>query len=161
MVIGARIVRAVVAANHPARTRCDSVTRKRPSSSLPILIGRTVHISQPTGLALNQPNQMQNNSTQPPAVPAVGLAGDACYALLWIHTHHQTGEPLQIDVTEWNGRVDVLEELTDDAKISDLDLTGLKREDWIHVRVEYSWEETEYSLRLFPHNNQAQPRAGE
>lgn len=92
----------------------------------------------------------ETNSTKTDGSPA--LAVDACYALLWIHTHHQTCEPLQIDVTEWNGRVDVLEQLTDDAKIGDLDLTGLKREDWIHVRVEYSWEETEYSLRLFPHN---------
>lgn len=79
-------------------------------------------------------------------------AVDACYALLWIHTHHQTNEPLQIDVTEWSGRVDVLEQLTDDAKIDELDLTGLKCENWINVRVEYSWEETDYSLRLFSHN---------
>lgn len=106
---------------------------------------------------------MTTKNEMKPTTPAEASDGgrcavDACYALLWIHTHYQTGEPLQIDVTEWNGRVDVLEQLTDDAKIGDLNLTGLKREDWIHVRVEYSWEETEYSLRLFTHNTQGQPR---
>ena len=84
---------------------------------------------------------------------AAVAAGATGYALLWIHSHHQTREPLQIDVVEWNGRVDVLEQLTDDSKIGELDLANLPREDWIHVRVEYEWEDTSYSLRLFQHNN--------
>lgn len=75
---------------------------------------------------------------------------ECCYAVLWIHTHFLTGEPLQIDVTEWNGRVDVLEQLLDKSKIGDLDLSNLRLEDWIKVRVEYEWDENEYILNLFP-----------
>ncbi|MCK9155074.1 MAG: hypothetical protein M0P12_03060 [Paludibacteraceae bacterium] len=51
---------------------------------------------------------------------------------------------------EWNGRVDVLEQLLDKSKIGDMDLSNLHLEDWIKVRVEYKWDENEYDLHLFP-----------
>lgn len=69
-------------------------------------------------------------------------------AILWIHTNADSGVPCGIHVCEWNGRVDVLEQLQDWHKFDELDLSGLKYEIWIAVRVDYEWEDSDYSIKL-------------
>lgn len=70
-------------------------------------------------------------------------------AILWVHSNAVTGKPYQICVLEWYGRVDVMDQLCDDSKIEYLDFTNIRFDDWIAVRVEYTWEDTDYSIQLF------------
>lgn len=81
----------------------------------------------------------------------------ACSAVLWVHGHFETGNPIQIDPVEWNGRVDLLNYVTNEKNLGEISIE-VPTEDWIHARIEYEIDEGQYcSVRILP-NAQVEAR---
>lgn len=73
-----------------------------------------------------------------------------CDAYLYIHTHCETNEPLQIEVRDWNGPVDLLKSLQSEGSVDDIDI-GVSLESWQSVKVEYDCDEGKvYAVSIRP-----------
>ena len=67
-----------------------------------------------------------------------------CFADIWIHTHYQTGEPIQICVNRWDGCRHLLEsfESEDMGDLRDSGcLKGLPTEEDISVKIVFDRED--------------------
>jgi len=78
-------------------------------------------------------------------------------ALLWIHAHFETGEPVQIDVNEWIGRVDILDYLTDIKNLGDIEI-NIPMETWVDARIEIELDEGHYcNAKILPNVKVSHP----
>lgn len=86
-----------------------------------------------------------------------GAGATPCSAVVWFHRHGQppedptdkvgaSDEVGEIDVVEWAGRIDVLQEFQE--RWADLDLSGIPLDEWVEVLVHYEIDEGGYALDI-------------
>ena len=63
-----------------------------------------------------------------------------CSAVLWVHTHFETGEPVQIDMQEWYGALYPFDYIVDTENIGDIRI-NVPHEQWVSVKIEWAWDE--------------------
>lgn len=70
-----------------------------------------------------------------------GCSDANCYANIWIHSHFETGEPVQIDASHWNGDTFLLDVFYNES-VGDImhTLKTLPTESDIEVKIEFDYE---------------------
>ena len=78
------------------------------------------------------------------------IKSESCFAEIWIHTHYESGVPVQIDPASWYGRVDLLEYVTDENNINDIEIL-IPNETWVECEIEYDTDEGRFcSVKIIP-----------
>lgn len=72
-----------------------------------------------------------------------GLVDCSC-GEAWFHA--VSGEVVEMDVVEWYGRLDVLQEFKE--HFTDLDLTELPKEKWVKFTIEYHFDTNDGEIHL-------------
>ena len=68
---------------------------------------------------------------------------EGTFATVWVHSNPDIGIPVQIEVLKWNGRVDLLNYVTDQKNIDDISIEVLW-ERWVDTKIVFEKDDGEY-----------------